>query len=383
MRGQIIEKKKIEKNKSVWLIRVQTRDSKGILKSRSASVRGNRSDADRKLTELLSEKDKGIITSPNQTLDKFLDTWLKLVKPRLQSRTYQDYSELLKRYVRDSLGKKKLESIKAIHLQELYSEMQDTRKLSPTVIRYTNTILKSAFGFAVKQDILFKNPAKMVELPKLIKREMVVLSKDEALIFLNASQKERLATLFTFLLATGCRPSEAIGLKWQDLSFDRNSVEIKRVVVWNRTGGSWQFSKPKTAKSRRTIPLPVSLIKELKQHRIKQHKERLKLGADWQDFDLVFPSQVGTPLTMGRITRVFQRIKDDCEITKPLRLYDLRHSTATFLLQKNINPKVVSERLGHSTVVLTLDVYSHVLPTMQQDATDQLEDMIFSKTGIK
>jgi len=129
--------------------------------------------------------------------------------------------------------------------------------------------------------------------------------------------------------------------------------------------------------------LPVSLIKELKQHRIKQHKERLKLGADWQDFDLVFPSQVGTPLTMGRITRVFQRIKDDCEITKPLRLYDLRHSTATFLLQKNINPKVVSERLGHSTVVLTLDVYSHVLPTMQQDATDQLEDMIFSKTGIK
>ena len=127
--------------------------------------------------------------------------------------------------------------------------------------------------------------------------------------------------------------------------------------------------------------MPVSLIKELKQHRIKQHKERLKLGADWQDFALIFPSQVGTPLTMGRITRVFQRIKIDCKITKPLRLYDLRHSTATFLLQKNVNPKVVSERLGHSTVVLTLDVYSHVLPTMQQDATDQLEDMIFSKTG--
>ena len=380
-RGQIIEKKKIDKNKSVWLIRVQTRDNKGKLKSRSATVRGNQNDADKKLTELLSEKDKGIITSPNQTLGDFLDTWLLIVKPRLQSRTYQDYSELLTRYVRESLGKKKLESVKAIHLQSLYAEMQSEKKLSARVVRYTNTILKSAFGYAVKQDILFKNPAKMVELPKLIKREMVVLTKDEAIKLLDVSQKERLATLFSFLLATGCRPSEAIGLKWQDLSFDRNTVEIKRVVVWQRTGGSWEFCQPKTAKSRRTIPLPVSLVKEVKRHRIRQQKERLKLGSNWQDFDLIFPSQVGTPLTMGRITRVFQRIKTDAEITKNLRLYDLRHSTASFLLQANVNPKVVSERLGHSTITLTLDVYSHVLPTMQEKATEHLEEMIFSKTG--
>jgi integrase len=170
--------------------------------------------------------------------------------------------------------------------------------------------------------------------------------------------------LFSFLLATGCRPSEAIGLKWQDISFERNTIEIKRAVVWQRKVGSWEFSQPKTAKSRRTIPLPLSLVKELRKHRVRQQKERLKLGSHWQDFDLIFPSQVGTPLTMGRITRVFQRIKIDAKITKKLRLYDLRHSTASFLLQANVNPKVVSERLGHSTVVLTLDVYSHVLPTM-------------------
>lgn len=124
-------------------------------------------------------------------------------------------------------------------------------------------------------------------------------------------------------------------------------------------------------------------MKELKEHQTKQNEEKLNPKIQWQDLNLVFPSQVGTPLTMARVSRVFKRIKEEAQIIKPLRLYDLRHSTATLLLQANINPKVVSERLGHSTIVLTLDVYSHVLPTMQEMATQQLEELIFSKEERK
>ncbi len=113
----------------------------------------------------------------------------------------------------------------------------------------------------------------------------------------------------------------------------------------------------------------------------RQNEERLKLGASWHHNDLVFPSEIGTSLNPPNVTRAFKKILAKANIRTSIRLYDLRRTTATLLLQAGVNPKVVSERLGHSTIVLTLDVYSHVLPTMQQDATVRLEKMIFGKTG--
>ncbi len=127
---------------------------------------------------------------------------------------------------------------------------------------------------------------------------------------------------------------------------------------------------------------PANMVmQELRRHRIRQNEERLKLGASWHQNDFVFPSEIGTPLNPPNVTRHFKRILKKAEIRTSIRLYDLRHTTATLLLQAGINPKIVSERLGHATIVLTLDTYSHVLPNMQRDATDQLEQMIFRKNG--
>ncbi len=213
-----------------------------------------------------------------------------------------------------------------------------------------------------------RNETAFCELPKLIAREMTVFTQDEIKLFLNNAKGERISALFSFLLGTGCRPEEALGLQWKDVDFEKSIAVIRRVVVWSRKGGGWEFCQPKTKKSSRSLPLPSSLIQELKQHRIRQHKERLKLGAAWNDFDLVLPSEVGTPLTMARVTRVFKRIKTNAEITKPIRLYDLRHTVATLLLQANFNPKIVSERLGHSTIAQTLDTYTADLPHLQLEA---------------
>ena len=204
-----------------------------------------------------------------------------------------------------------------------------------------------------------------------------------AISFLETVKSERLALLFSFALATGMRLQEYCALQWKDIDLEKGTATIQRALVWYRKGGGWHFGQPKTSTSRRTIPFPLSIVEELKAHRIKQLEERLKRGAAWQNNNLVFPSEVGSPLLPRNLFRVFKRTLKSAEIRESLRLYDLRHTTATLLLQAGINPKVVSERLGHSTITLTLDVYSHVLPTMQQDASDQLEAMIFKKTNAK
>lgn len=150
-------------------------------------------------------------------------------------------------------------------------------------------------------------------------------------------------------------------------------------MITYRKGGGWYFSEPKTKQSRRTIPLPASTIQELRAHRRQQLEAKLKLGAVWNDLDLIFASEIRPPLNPPNVTRAFKKALEKAKIRTSIRLYDLRHTTATLLLQAGINPKVVSERLGHSTIVLTLDVYSHVLPSMQQEATAHLEEMIFRK----
>jgi integrase len=152
---------------------------------------------------------------------------------------------------------------------------------------------------------------------------------------------------------------------------------VRRTLVW-RKGGGWYFGEPKTSRSRRTVPLPVSLVGALSDHRRKQGERRLKKGPDYQHNDLVFATSEGTPILLRNLVRRhFRPILTRAKVNKSLRLYDLRHSCATLLMSVGENPKVVSERLGHASIVLTLDTYSHVLPSMQQAATEKLEKILY------
>jgi integrase len=158
---------------------------------------------------------------------------------------------------------------------------------------------------------------------------------------------------------------------------------VQRALVWRRKGGGWVLEEPKTPQSRRTIPLPASITQELLEHRRRQLEERLKIGSAYQNNDFVFATELGTPLLTSNLTRRhFKPLLKKAGLSLGIRLYDLRHTCATLLLSKGVSPKVVAERLGHATIVLTLDTYSHVLPTMQKRATEELETMLFAKAKI-
>ena len=339
----------------------------------------NRTHAKQLIKDVIRQLDDGvdILGSNSLTLDKYLDQWLEIVKSKLSNKTYSDYQQLFRLYVRPVIGKKALSNIKPLNIQSLYKGMQE-KGLSPKTIRYVHTTLSVALKQAVRWRMIIQNPCTAVELPKLQRKEMQSLSPEDATRFIEAARQDRHGLIFILALTTGMRPEEYLGLQWKDIDFNRHSVTVQRVLCWHRNGGGYYLDEPKTAKSRRAIPIPVSLIHDLIEHKRKQSEQRLKAGSKWKDQDLVFATSEGKPLQPNNlIKRHFKPVLRKAGLSESIRLYDLRHSCATLLLSEGENAKIVSERLGHSSIVLTLDTYSHVLPSMQRGASDKLEKLLF------
>lgn len=374
MAGQIIKR-----GDDTWLVRIfMGRDAQGKRRYMNKTIKGKKRDAETYLSKTATSISTGTFVEPSAlSVGEYLDRWLHTVaRHRVRERTFVDYSELIDRYVRPSLGEKRLSDLRPLHIQSLYTELQE-RGLSRTA-RYTHAVLSSALKQAVKWLMLAQNPASLVDVPKAVRREMQALSPEEAKRFLAESSKDRWGALFTLALSTGMRPEEYLALQWKDIDLSKGIATVQRALTWNRKGGGWKFTQPKTTRSRRNIPLSASVMSALMTHRRKQAEERLKAGAAYQNHDLVFATIEGTPLMMRNLLRRhFRPILKRAQLPENIRLYDLRHSCATLLLAANEHPKVVSERLGHASVTLTLDTYSHVLPSMQQAASEKLESLLF------
>lgn len=374
MAGQIIKR-----GDKTWLVRIFTgKDSKGKRTYLNKTIHGTKNDAQVYLNAKLREKDLGIsLEASVLTFSEYLDQWLETaVRPRVSHRTADGYASLLERYIRKPLGHKKLDRLTAMDIQKAYSDIQ-AKGLSARIVRHTHSALHNALKQAVRWNILQKNVAEFVELPKVPHVERRVLSADESLAFLDTANSMAHGLIFEFALLSGMRPEEFLALQWSDLDFERFTAQVNRALV--RHKGTWTFEKPKTAKSRRIITLSEPLILKLTAHKRKQNETRLKNGLTWENNDLVFCTDLGTPHSVPNLTyRYFRPILKKAGLPQ-IRLYDLRHSHATLLLIAEENPKVVAERLGHSTIVLTMDTYSHVIPTMQRNATDKLTKMLYER----
>jgi len=330
------------------------------------------------LAKVVKDRDEGLVVQPSKMrLNEFLDKWLEsAVEPRVRANTYRSYKWQLGRYVRDDLGSYRLCDISPMQIQKLYSKLY-REGLSSRVVRYTHTILNNAFGQAVKWRMLASNPCTGAELPRASHKEVQVLTLEEVAGFVKVLRGTRHEVLFLVGLTTGMRPSEYLALQWKDIDFEGSRIQVRRSLDWRRKG-EWEFSEPKTARSRRSIPFPDEVADRLRRHRKAQAEERLKAGPKWNDHSLIFCDRRGEPLDRQNLLRRHLRpLLKMVEVSTDLTLYGLRHSCATLMLAAGVHPKVVSERLGHSSITVTLDVYSHVLPNMQVEATDKIGQVVF------
>lgn len=361
---------------SRWLVRVSLgQDTNGRRVRINRTVYGTKADAHKQLTMMLKGADDGVSITPNRaTLGEWLNEWLGTWCKKVSGRTRDDYTRIVRRYFPRTLLVKKLQAITDTDVQDLLNKMTE-RGLAPRTVRYAHATIRRALYVAMLHGRLTRNVARFVEPPQLEHREMRAFDPASARLFLDAAQGTRYEALWHVLLTGGLRPSEAFGLRWSDVS--DTQLHIQRSLV-RFPGGEWRLLEPKTKRSRRVVVLPASAARSLQKHRVRQAEERLKLGADYQDSGFVFTTEFGGPLHLNNLSvRHFKPLLKRAGLPD-MRLYDLRHSAATLRLANGDNSKVVQEMLGHASVVLTLDTYSHVLPDMQAASAARLEEMLFS-----
>jgi integrase len=309
------------------------------------------------------------------TVAQYLDQWLTAsVRPSTRHKTFTTYESLCRTAIVPRIGAKKLSKLTPLDLQSLYSNLGEAG-LSPRTVHHVHRVLHRAFVQAVGWKILPRNPCDGTTSPKAPRPELNVWRPDEADAFQQAVRAHQRHALYVLALTTGMRQGELLGLKWADIDVNAGSLAVRRALQSQR-GVGLVFTEPKTARSRRKIHLAKTAIAALRAHRDRQTFDRHAAGPAWSDNDLVFCDEIGAPLSPTNETKTFQRLTAAAKLPV-IRFHDLRHTAATILLAKGVHVKLVSEMLGHSSIVLTLDTYSHVIPAMHADAAAAM-DTVFT-----
>ena len=314
------------------------------------------------------------ISGPNQTLAEYLGRWLEdVAKPHIELSTWDGYEQLVRLHIAPNLGKLKLDKVSPQHLAWLYNQKL-SEGLSPRRVAYIHSVLHVALKRAVRWNIIPRNPADAVDAPKGKRVEIQPLTAEQAQAFLRAAAGDPLEALYVMALATGMRQGELLALQWKAVDLSTGRAQIVRSL--RRRKGEWLIKGPKTARSRRLITLPDLALESLKRHRASQLEQRLVSGPEWESNDLVFCNDRGQYLYGTHITRgPFKRLLKRAGLPE-IRFHDLRHSAATLLLSEGVHSKLVQELLGHSTITITMDTYSHVLPGLQREVASRMDAVL-------
>jgi integrase len=363
-----------------WLVRIFLGRDRETCKRRyhSRIVRGPVRHAQTYLNKVLRDRDLGRqVDGADITLDEYLDRWLETAaKPRLREKSYRSYESLLRRYVRPALGPRNLAAICPLDIQAVYQKLVE-RGLSARTVRYTHSVLRSSMRQAIRWRLLAEDPTDGAQLPRLRRREMRALTAEQSRVFLETVMQTPYGPVLAVALTTAARPSEYLALKWQDINWERGTASIVRTL--ERVSGGWRFAETKRARSRRVIKLQewvLELLEDLRAER-KPRASRSSWPGAWE---LIFTTPSGRPIDSDNLAKRFKSILEQAGLPL-IRLYDLRHTGATLALAAGVPPKVISEQLGHASAAFTLDIYSHVLPHMQEQAAMKVEELLTGRVS--
>ena len=342
-----------------------------------------RKEAQVRLTALLGELQGGTFVAPSKmTVAEYLRRWLtESAAPRLSGRSLERTRCIVERHLVPELGGCRLCDLRPLHIQSYLSAARKSGRKNgrgglagATLLKHFE-VLHSALGQAVRWELIARNPASAVDRPRIETRPgqaIRALSGEEVAALLAAATGDRLYTPILVAVTTGLRRGELLALRWSDLDLERATLSVNRAL--EETGSGVTFKSPKTARSRRTIPLAQTTVRALRDHHRAQAALKLKTGPAYADQDLVFATLLGTPWSPSDFSRSFRTFK--ARHGYDFRFHDLRHTHASLLLALGVHVKVVQERLGHASVTMTMDTYSHLLPGVQEAAVERFDEAL-------
>jgi integrase len=360
-----------------YRVRVSYQDSTGKRQMVTKTAHSIRQ-AEKLKTQLMAEVGKDNYSKPSKiSVETYLNQWLKnYVASSVSPKTLESYSYITRIHIIPSLGGVALCNLRPQQLQQLYADKLK-QGLSPRTVQLIHVTWHKALDNAVRTGLIGHNPAESATPPKVERHEMKTMTEDEISRFLNEARKGEYYALFFIYLFTGARRGEALSLRWSDVDLLGCQLSISRTMQFLKTKVT--FKTPKTASSRRQIALTPSTCVVLRLHREAQDTVRRSLGlAPVTEADLVFCQYDGRPLLPDSITHAWIKLTRRCGLDG-VRLHDARHSHATLMLKNGTSPKVIQERLGHSSFSTTMNLYAHVSPGMQKEAANRFDDMVIGR----
>ena len=282
----------------------------------------------------------------------------------------------MRRHIAARIGNLAVQKLTAQRVQRYYADMI-ADGCSAYVVFHCHQRLSQALDQAVVWNIIRANPCKGVTPPRPVQRKMTTWNAEQCRRFLDAAESDTLHPLWLMLVTTGLRRGEALGLRWSDIDFDRKTLTVLQAIA--ALYGAPVIQAPKTTAGVRPVRMPAVLVEQLERHRARQQDVRSAAGDLWEANDLVFATQIGTPINPNNLTRSYNIIVERAGLPR-IRLHDLRHTHVTLLLSNQVPAKVVSERIGHASTKTTLDIYQHVSEEMQQGAADVIDQLVGRRT---